>query len=113
MDLHKCIKFVSCNASLCPLGWTDGKSGWHGPGEQVCPLALEIVKDGGPERVKSAHPLEVVEEIEKVLPEIRVKFPEIDKRLHKAAQTGSRIDQARAKFAKKAVHTREESAKPS
>ena len=95
MELRSCLKWESCNASLCPLGWDEGKAGEHLQGEKVCPLALELVKDGGPERVRSTAPEMVVLEIQKVLPAVSSAYSDIAKKLKRAAGTGSRIERTR------------------
>jgi hypothetical protein len=94
-DLKRCPKFDTCNASLCPLGYAAGRGGVHPDGEEICPIALEFKKKGGLERlrmgaeqlqrgrqpeepnVRRRYPLEVLNEIERVLPAIREEYPEI------------------------------------
>jgi hypothetical protein len=99
MHLLECPKWNGCNASLCPLGWTDGTAGHHLPGEKICSFALELAKEGGAQRVRSVVSEEVAAQIEQVLPTITVAYPEIGKRIAKARETPSRIEAARERFA--------------
>lgn len=96
MHLQTCPKWDNCNAALCPLGWTDGKAGQHLPGEKICPLALELMKEGGAERVRTIVPEEVASQIEWVLPAITAAYPgTIGSKLTQASRTGSRIELGR------------------
>ena len=97
-DLRRCPRFETCNASLCPLGYAAGRGGVHLDGEAICPVALEFKKKNGLERLRKGArqlhsgrgegesgvrrkvPLQVLEEIERVLPTVQEQYPEIARR---------------------------------
>jgi hypothetical protein len=69
------------------------------PGEKICPLALELVKEGGAERVRTIVSEEVAAKIERVLPAITAAYPgTIGSKLIQASRTGSRIELGRERI---------------
>ena len=91
-SMHDCPKFISCSAPVCPLDpeWRDRT---QINSEPVCLYLLEIVKDGGMDRVRHGAPDGMAEQVATVLDELGSQrgHAYIRYQLRRAAKTGSRI----------------------
>lgn len=92
VSMRDCPKFNSCCAPVCPLDpeWRE-RSQLNS--EPVCFYLMEIVKDGGAERVRHGTPDGMAEQVAEVLDELstQVGHAYIRHKLRRAACTGSRI----------------------
>lgn len=93
-SMTECPRFDSCSAPLCPLDsdWTRRK---YRRDEAVCPLVLEVAKDGGADRLRDKLPT-VAETVLVASPLMATKYPDIAKRLARASGSRSRIASADA-----------------
>lgn len=77
-----CPHFEGCNAAVCPL---DPEQGSHHSEDAVCRVAREVLKVGGVEHASRTAGREVAQAVLRALPEVRERWPEIDRRLNRAA----------------------------
>jgi hypothetical protein len=92
ISMRDCPKFTSCSAPVCPLdpGWRERT---QMDSEPVCLYLLELVKDGGMDRVRHGTPDGMAEQVATVLDELGSQqgHAYIRYQLRRAAKTGSRI----------------------
>lgn len=85
-----CPRWEGCSAPVCPL---DGA--WHRckhlPGERVCGLMSELVKDGGEARLRASLPSALFNLLAEASPLIASRWGRVRKRLDEASRTGSRM----------------------
>ena len=82
MSPNACPHFEGCNAPVCPL---NPSVGGHLAEDRVCRLAREAVKSGGPAHVAAYAGPEVASAVLQALPEVRSRWPRIDRTLTAAA----------------------------
>jgi hypothetical protein len=88
---ESCPKFNKCSSNICPLDDSWSKR-VHLHGEPICFYCREYVKQGGIARLRSYIPIEMIELIAEVLPEINKRYVDIKRRLERAGTTGSKIE---------------------
>jgi hypothetical protein len=89
--MTSCPKFLRCNAPICPLD-PDWQLRKHLPGDPVCGLAQEVVKDGSEARLSSNVSGETLAEVLRVLPEMTSRWGRIKSAVERAKTSGSRMD---------------------
>lgn len=87
----RCPRFDCCNAPICPLDphWPLAQ---HLPGERVCGLLCELVKDGGEARLRARVPSELVETLAEVCPSVAARWQRIRGELDRASRCGSKLE---------------------
>ncbi len=90
MTPHDCPRFDHCSAPICPLDclW---QRRTHLPGERVCGLLNELVKQGGKARIGRALSVELVDTVAAVAPAIGARWSDVRHKLRCAALTGSKL----------------------
>jgi len=86
-----CPKYEKCSANICSLE-PDWQLRSHLNGEPTCFYLREFVKQGGIARLRGCIPKEMLEQIAEVIPKIKSRHGDINRRLESAAKTGSKID---------------------
>ena len=85
-----CPRFDSCNAPVCPLD--DWERAQHLPGERVCGLLCELVKDGGEARLRARVPSDLVDTLAEVCPKVAARWQRIRGELDRASRSGSKLE---------------------
>ena len=88
--MHDCPKYQHCSAPICPLD-QEWRLRVHLPGERVCFYLTEYAKPGVRTKLRGVLPAELLKAVERAYPEIIARHGPIQKRLKKAAQSGSRL----------------------
>lgn len=86
----RCPRFDSCNAPVCSLD--DWQRAQHLPGERVCGLLCELVKDGGEARLRARVPSELVDTLTEVCPNVAARWQRIRSELDRASRSGSKLE---------------------
>jgi len=104
----RCPRFNACSAPICPLdpSWSKAE---HLDGERLCAYLTEAAKEGGLEMVRQTLSSEPAAYVFEEGPKIAAFWPDIRRRLKRAAGSCSRIAAAQHMRAKKGVRTRETS----
>ena len=90
MTPHDCPRFEHCSAPICPLdGYWQRRT--HLPGERVCGLLCELVKQGGEARLRGSLRSELVETLARVAPDLSARWGRIRLQLVRSALTGSKF----------------------
>lgn len=84
-----CPRFTACGANVCPLDpqWNARR---HLKDEPVCSMLMEAVKVGGAERLRDKLPPAAAEAVLSAASLIAAKWPDISKRLERAAKSSTR-----------------------
>jgi hypothetical protein len=92
--MRECKKWDGCNAAICPLDpqWNAGQ---HDGEDQVCPIMLGLVKNGGEERLRVTYGDKVIDGVVAVMPSIISAVGSIAARVRRASLTGFRQDNLR------------------
>ena len=87
---HSCIRFDKCNAPVCPLDtkWIERV---HLCGEPICLYLREHIKPGGRAILGGYIPQELIELIERELPNIIDRHGDIRRRMRRTASTPSKL----------------------
>lgn len=89
-DAARCPRFDSCSAPLCPLdNWQRAQ---HLPGERVCGLLCELVKDGGEMRLRARMSSDLVDTLAEVCPKIAACWQRVRRELGRASLSGSKLE---------------------
>ena len=101
----QCPRFDACKAPICPLDprWPSAE---HLDGERICTYLTEAVKEGGPELIREALPGDLAELVLTEGPKITAAWPDIGRRVKRAAGSCSRIAAALHMLAKKPLRTK-------
>ena len=85
-----CPRFDHCSAPICPLDchW---QRRTHLPGERVCGLLCELVKQGGEARIRGWLPAEQVQTLARVAPDLSARWGRIRLQLERSALIGSKL----------------------
>jgi len=86
----RCPRFDGCNAPICPLD--DWQRAQHLPGERVCGLLCELVKEGGEARLRARLPSELVDTLTEVCPSVAARWQRIRSELDRASHSGSKLE---------------------
>lgn len=93
MSPEQCPRYSACRCPICPL-WPDWQQLVYLRGESVCPFALEWSKPDSGFRtgrdLRGSIEVQLRDEMARAVPEIRQRFPRIDRELKKAARRPSR-----------------------